>query len=232
MQGEGPYVGARHLFVRLAGCNLSCRYCDTPRSIPSLCSVEVKAGRGHRIPVPNPLFPEEAALLVGNLWRQVQHQAVALTGGEPLLYPDFLCEFLPLLRYLGCRLYLETNGTLPEALAAVLEWVDVVSMDLKLPSSTGLRPYWREHEAFLAQLKGQEVILKAVVCRRTSREEIEMAGTLAAGVRALLVLQPVTTPRAELGLSGQELLRMQEWALRLTEDVRLIPQVHKLCGWL
>jgi 7-carboxy-7-deazaguanine synthase len=32
-QGEGAHVGRRHLFVRLAGCNIRCRYCDTPDSL-------------------------------------------------------------------------------------------------------------------------------------------------------------------------------------------------------
>ena len=32
IQGEGLYVGDRHLFVRFAGCNLNCQYCDTPDS--------------------------------------------------------------------------------------------------------------------------------------------------------------------------------------------------------
>ncbi|MCL5059022.1 MAG: 7-carboxy-7-deazaguanine synthase QueE, partial [Actinobacteria bacterium] len=32
VQGEGPYVGTRQIFIRFDGCNLSCRYCDTARS--------------------------------------------------------------------------------------------------------------------------------------------------------------------------------------------------------
>ncbi|ACX51741.1 Radical SAM domain protein [Ammonifex degensii KC4] len=232
VQGEGPYVGVRHLFVRFAGCNLTCRYCDTPRDIPATCRVEVVAGRQHFFHLPNPLTPEEVVLLVSNLLRQLRHGAVALTGGEPLLYPAFLRELLPALRQIGCRVYLETNGTLPYALEEVADLVDVVAMDLKLPSSTGLKPYWSEHEEFLAKLKGKEVILKAVVSRQATREEVERAGELAEKAGAVLVLQPVTTKNPNFRPSGMRLLEMQEWALGKTSDVRLIPQVHKFCGWL
>jgi len=33
VQGEGPRIGERHIFVRFQGCNIRCRYCDTPAAI-------------------------------------------------------------------------------------------------------------------------------------------------------------------------------------------------------
>jgi len=47
------------------------------------------------------------------------------------------------------KLYLETNGTLPHELSMIIDLVDIVAMDFKLPSSTGGKAYWREHADFL-----------------------------------------------------------------------------------
>jgi len=41
------------------------------------------------------------------------------------------------------RIYLETNGIPFDALQHVIDLIDVVSMDIKLPSATGLRPFWK-----------------------------------------------------------------------------------------
>ncbi|RPF49685.1 organic radical activating enzyme [Thermodesulfitimonas autotrophica] len=229
VQGEGPYVGCRHLFVRFAGCNLSCRYCDTPRDIPVSCKVQVQPGGHEVVKIPNPLTPEEVAVLAAGLDLS-RHHAVSLTGGEPLLYPEFLQELIPLLRGARRGIYLETNGTLPAALEAVVELVDLVAMDVKLPSATGMAPFWEKHREFLRVAQGREVIVKAVVIRGTPLAEVITAAELAAAAGATLVLQPVTTNDRALRPSPAELLRLQAEALGIARDVRVIPQVHRFCG--
>ncbi|MFH0828068.1 MAG: 7-carboxy-7-deazaguanine synthase QueE, partial [Candidatus Omnitrophota bacterium] len=129
VQGEGLYVGEKQVFVRLAECNLSCRYCDT--NILAFSEYE-----------PRDVLEELS------YWKQ-ECQTVSFTGGEPLLQKEFLKEVLLLTREAGFKNYLETNGTLPEALEEVIDNVDIVAMDFKFPSSTGAGSFWRQHEEFL-----------------------------------------------------------------------------------
>ena len=229
VQGEGPYVGCRHLFVRFAGCNLSCRYCDTPRDLPGTCRVEVRPGGQETVHIPNPLTPEEVAVLVAGLDLS-RHHAVSLTGGEPLLYPEFLRALIPLVRGTRRGIYLETNGTLTAALAAVVDLVDTVAMDVKLPSATGMAPCWEEHREFLRVARDREVIIKAVVARGTPLAEVLAAAELAGAVGAVLVLQPVTAKDPNERPAPEELLALQTAALGAVADVRVIPQVHRFCG--
>lgn len=231
VQGEGPYVGCRHLFIRFAGCNLSCGYCDTPREEPPGCKVEVRPGTGSFMIIPNPLTPEEVGVLVSGI-DLGNHHAVSLTGGEPLLHPDFLKELIPLLNGTRRGIYLETNGTLPDALESVLPLVDSIAMDVKLPSATGMQPLWEEHRRFCETARNKEVFLKAVVVKGTPLDEVVTAAEMAEAAGATLVLQPVTACEPEKRPSPDELLRLQYRALEVARDVRVIPQVHRFCGML
>jgi len=229
VQGEGIYVGCRQVFVRFAGCNLACAYCDTAyaREEPGFCRVEDGPGSGRWRHLANPLTPEELAQALAGFPLHLYH-SVSLTGGEPLLYPAFLRRLLPRLKGTRAGIYLETNGTLPAALEAVLDLVDVVAMDVKLPSVTGLRACWDLHRRFLELAARRTVFVKAVVGPATTVSEVLGAAALVRDVApdVPLVLQPVGPG----GTHPAHLLELQAAALGLLGDVRIIPQTHRLMG--
>jgi len=235
IQGEGPWVGCRHLFIRLAGCNLSCAYCDTPVTRQRLAAgrIEEEAGRRNFVLLENPVSPAQLFDLVRKL-RPARHQAVSITGGEPLTQPGFLKELLSLLKKTGACTYLETNGTLPGAFAEVKDLIDITAMDFKLASATGQPPLWEDHARFLRLAReSSRVFVKAVVAAGTTPVELERVTSVIAAVDPgiTLVLQPVTPVNGGRGLDApapRQVLAMQDLASGRLKDVRVIPQVHKL----
>ncbi|TDA69815.1 MAG: 7-carboxy-7-deazaguanine synthase QueE [Clostridia bacterium] len=229
VQGEGLWVGARHLFLRLSGCNLSCGYCDTPAALrPSPdWRLEKMPGRREFVSMANPVGGEDLATILLALLGS-PHRALAVTGGEPLLQADFLAE---LLAYVSRKIpvYLETNGTLPDRLGKLLPMVDIISMDIKLPGACG-RELWEEHREFLRLAGKKRLFVKIVVTSDTLDEEIEQAMALVAGEdgRIPVVLQPVTPGSRAQPPAAARLRAWQERALSALEDVRVIPQVHPI----
>ncbi len=112
IQGESSYAGLSCFFIRLSGCNLRCRYCDTTQAYEP----------GERVSI------EE---LVG---RAVSSRAamVEITGGEPLLQVGFEALAAGLRKKVARPVLVETNGSrdisiIPEGVVAV--------MDIKCPGS-------------------------------------------------------------------------------------------------
>jgi len=232
VQGEGIHVGVRQIFVRLAGCNLACTYCDTPdsRQPPLWSKVEKQAGVREFIATPNPLGADSAAAFIERLDEQRFHHSISLTGGEPLLWPQFIVECAKLCG--GRRIYLETNGTLPGQLRDVIEHVDIVAMDIKLESAAGRPVEPATASRFLQIASEREAFVKAVVSARTSIDELLAAVEIVvrAGRSIPLVIQPVTQVNGVEPPDEAGLLELQRSALAHLEDVRVIPQVHKLMG--
>ena len=111
IQGEGIMMGEVTYFLRSAGCNLSCEWCDTLYS----------HGGGEDISV-----PEMIGLTEG-------YRNVCVTGGEPLLQDD-IYDLLDALLREGKRVVLETNGSVDISKVPVHENM-IISMDMKCPSS-------------------------------------------------------------------------------------------------
>ena len=120
INGEGLQAGSLALFLRFAGCNLRCDWCDTAWACGKDAPHEtVSLSRIMKI--------AEDAVLQG-----VQH--VTLTGGEPLLQENIGALMHALGRNLGMRVEVETNGAVPLA-PFIKETGCVFTMDYKLPSS-------------------------------------------------------------------------------------------------
>jgi len=231
IQGEGLYVGCRQVFVRLAGCNIECAYCDTAasRKITSHCRIESISGQRDFVNLCNPLVVDDLAKRINSLLLH-PHHSVSLTGGEPLCQAAALNELAPQIKGL---VYLETNGTMPDELAKVVANIDIISMDIKLPSITG-RYFWNEHAKFLQIAKQRKVFVKLVLSGETSHEELDRALALIADVdnEIPLILQPVTPINGCSPVSSDALLAWQSLALTVLKDVRVIPQTHKYLGQL
>ena len=231
IQGEGKYVGYRQVFVRLAGCNLACEYCDTAMSRYSQPTgqEEITAGQRDFRTMDNPLSVEELAGFINQLL-VVPHHSVSITGGEPLCQAAAVAQLAPLLKG---RVYLETNGTLPDELALVLPHIHIVSMDIKLPSVTG-GGHWDDHKRFLEIAKARDVFVKIVLSDETGDSEFEQAIQLVAGVDKTIpvILQPVSPNDQVRGITPERVISFQARALEWLADVRVIPQTHKQMGQL
>ena len=208
IQGEGIYLGEKQLFVRFFGCNLSCKFCDTKLRY----FVEYE---------PEELFTELKQY-------QADYHSVAFTGGEPLYQRDFLKEILRLTRKAGVLNYLETNGTLPDELEAVIDFLDIVAMDLKLPSSTAENDFWQVHGRFLEIAAQKEVFLKSVICQSTQEEDLRKALSLIKKINPAitLVLQPNSFEDDHQ--LRKKLEDFRGVAMENNIVTCIIPQMHKL----
>jgi 7-carboxy-7-deazaguanine synthase len=161
VQGEGALVGVPSVFIRTSGCNLRCRWCDTPYASWK---------------------PEGTDLTVAEILHYVQQQParhVVVTGGEPMVAKGML-DLLLALKTAGKHITIETAGTVsPEGVVC-----DLASISPKLAHSTPLvheaDEAWRQkHEATRWQpnilrqwLRGPwQVQLKFVIATQADIEE-------------------------------------------------------------
>ena len=205
IQGEGPFIGYRQLFVRFCGCNLACKYCDTDFDAKNSTMYSVED-------------------LKKEISKNGDCHSVSLTGGEPLINIKFLKEFLT-----ECTLpvYLETNSTLYNELKQVIDYIDFIAADIKLPSCTGLEPLWKEHDLFFQEASKKELFAKIVFDENITDEEIKLSAELGKKYDIELILQPKNT-ETFIKPNMVYVNFVLDKFLKAHKKVRIIPQVHKI----
>lgn len=192
IQGEGRLIGVPSVFIRTSGCNLRCRWCDTPYTswAPEGKNRTVKS-----------ILAEIA---------QYPSRHVVITGGEPLLAPD-LAELASQLKQRGAHITIETAATIFKPLAG-----DLISLSPKLANST---PWQRSRGKFAAMhdkrrlnyevmqkyIDGYDYQLKFVVERKKDLDEVRAVIGQLRNVDAAKVMLMAQ------GIYQEELVRKAQW---------------------
>ncbi len=250
IQGEGAFVGEPQVFLRLRGCPVRCRWCDTPASWRLADSDRARiAGTPERGGVRGEspwATPFQAACWIAEV-EPGSPRTVSVTGGEPLVWPEFLLGLRSMLS--PRRLHLETGGAHPRTLARVIDGFDHVSLDLKpdldldppeeiaLAVSSERTPRTREEwraarEACLALVSGRDACGKIVVSGERSPDDfVPLLEEVERCAPALpLYLQPATPIGASTAPAPATLTLLAEMARDRDLAVRVVPQVHRVLG--
>ena len=207
IQGEGPFVGVNQLFIRFCGCNLKCDYCDTDFGAGSAVSYT----------------PQNLAQKIITEYDLKKVHSVSLTGGEPLLNADFINEFTTFLP--DVKIYLETNATQSEELLKIKDKIDIISADIKLPSSTG-KDTFALHDNFLSNCGGIYTFAKIVFDKNLTDDEISKCSNFGKKYCIELILQPKMIGD-KMSVDNVFCQTIFDKFLALYPNIRLIPQVHK-----
>lgn len=159
IQGEGPHMGQRVGFVRVAGCNLSCSWCDTPYSWDW--------ERFDRAAESHPMTVEEIADQV----KKARVERIVLTGGEPMMQQRLIPA---LYEATGCLIDVETNGT-RVPLEGLEDAVDLFNVSPKLSHAQDpaeRRIVDKAMDAYAALAKRGKAIFKFVAEKPEDLEEI------------------------------------------------------------
>jgi len=119
ISGEGRTIGIPTLFIRLYGCNLSCKWCDTQYAYTKN------------------IYKEYSIDDIIDIVKKYNPRHIIITGGEPLLQPKNLIQLVRRLLEFDISIEIETNGSL--YINSIRNYVDneklFFTVDYKLPSS-------------------------------------------------------------------------------------------------
>lgn len=227
-QGEGLYVGENMTFVRFSNCQMKCLFCDTVKSINYKGKCKIITNE-KALEIPNPV----GIASLNNILTNFENKTISVTGGEPLEQSEFLMEWLPTRS--SNKILLETNGIHGDRLNSILNHIDIISMDIKLPSSCGTIPRWKEHEHFLqvAIASGKEIYVKIVVTSTTTDVDIQEAINILTQAKKFIpvVIQPASSTLTFCHTVPDERLKsLTRLCNAYLPDVRVIPQMHKVWG--
>ena len=216
-QGEGLLIGERQIFVRFAGCNLNCNYCDTNDS---------KSEKSGTLMTPSEVSWEIEKLITPDC------RTISFTGGEPSLYPDFINEVS---RNFDLKIMLETNGTLPDNILSI-EKLDMVSLDIKLPEHFDGD---FDNSIFLNEIKSLNLLIinsinvycKVVILPSTKIKSFKgVVEKLSQNISNKSNLKIIIQPSSPLGEWKDINFKLFEFSEVVGQyfEVSTIPQIHKI----
>lgn len=224
IEGEGILFGTKTLFVRMAGCHLKCRWCDTSYALP------MYSGNSYSIDYVKKLIEDHL---------QPFTYKVNFTGGEPLVQHEAVIELAKFVREKGLTTYLESACYDSDRFGKLLPYIDICKVEFKMSDSevVDMNHYdnllQNEIRCLMASVSNRKMTyIKIVVTDSTDTKEFAvLVGNIFQHVSTEdihgFVIQPsdgIDKPTTE------RLLRFYDIVCSHYREVRIIPQLHKQMG--
>lgn len=213
IQGEGPNTGIKTIFVRVAGCDFKCDWCDS--------KFAWKTDENTLM-----VTPDELCSLITRVCIDTKTSNVVLTGGNPCLY-DFT-DVITGLHELGISVDVETQGSI---LPMWLKLVDNVVISPKAPSSGQIDV----HDNIMDWVLNGGIPNTTIKIPVFNDEDFEFAKTFHhfTGFGIKLYLNVGNEDTLEQGDISNRILDKYRWLIDKTMDsnmqkVYVMPQVHTL----
>ncbi|WP_273131275.1 7-carboxy-7-deazaguanine synthase QueE [Metabacillus sp. HB246100] len=221
IQGEGMVIGQKTMFVRTAGCDYSCSWCDSAFTWDGSAKDDIRQ-----------LSAEE-------IWEELvqlgedRFSHVTISGGNPALLAN-LQEFITLLKEKGKKIAIETQGSKYQ------EWlkeIDDLTISPKPPSS-GMRTDFMKLDEIISRVKVEgdkhSISLKVVIFNLEDLEYAKNVHLRYPDIPFYLQVGNEDVYQAETKQLVEKLLTRYEWLIdqviadKELNTVRVLPQLHTL----
>ena len=225
IEGEGIFIGKKTLFIRLSGCHLKCRWCDTKYALP------LDSGTDYQI-------DEIKDLIIKEL--QPFTYKVNFTGGEPLLQTEAVIELADFIKkQTNLKTYMESSCFNSELFSKVLPYIDICKVEFKTDDSKVVDD--EEYDNLLlneirclelAVESNKATYIKIVVTNSTNLESFKnLVYNISKKIKPSDILGFVIQPSFGIDQpTVNKLLDTYDIVQPMFPEVRIIPQLHKEIG--
>ena len=224
IEGEGILFGTKTLFVRMAGCHLKCRWCDTSYALP------MYSGNSYSL--------EYVKKLIADHLKPFTYK-VNFTGGEPLVQYEAVIDLAKFVRERGLRTYLESACYDSDRFAKLLPYIDICKVEVKMSDSkvVDMNHYdnllQNEIRCLRTSVKNHKITyIKIVVTNSTDIKEFAgLVENIFQHVRTADISGFIIQPSDRIDEPTTErLLQFYDIVCPHYREVRIIPQLHKQIG--
>ncbi|KAF6243574.1 organic radical-activating protein [Nitrosopumilus sp. b1] len=224
VEGEGILYGTKTMFVRLAGCPFTCFYCDTKESLPMDSGVEYSIS--------------DACKMIDEQLEDHTYK-VNFTGGDPLVQHEAVAELAKHIQTKHIPTYLESSCFDAKKFQHVLPYMDFIKIEFKTKESDFVDS--KHYPTLLdnafeclrtAVNSKKKTYIKIVVSSKTTKETISelskrIFSTISKYDISGFIIQPtygISEPTLE------QLLAFYDVVVPYYDEVRVVPQLHKIIG--
>lgn len=225
IEGEGIFVGKKTLFIRLSGCHLKCRWCDTKYALP------LDSGTDYQI-------DEIKDLIIKEL--QPFTYKVNFTGGEPLLQTEAVIELADFIKkQTNLKTYMESSCFDSELFSKVLPYIDICKIEFKTDDSKVVEDEEYDNLILneikcleLAVESNKATYIKIVVTNSTNLESFKnLVYNISKKIKPSEILGFIIQPSFGIDQpTVNKLLDTYDIVQPMFPEVRIIPQLHREIG--